>query len=109
MQVDDATPTCKSLLRQIAKVFGKAIEQLVLAFCVIRHFNRTNGRDRATTVGKLKPFLISRDLAQLLQGKIELESTLGQGATFSLILPWQIKDKSVPLMPDLNEAQSPQV
>ena len=47
---------------------------------------------------------ISRDLAALLQGRIELESELGQGATFSLIIPLVLKARSVPLMPDLTNA-----
>jgi len=33
------SPTCKSLLGQIAKVLGETIKQLVLAFGVVGHFN----------------------------------------------------------------------
>jgi two-component system sensor histidine kinase BarA len=44
---------------------------------------------------------ISRELATLLQSRVELESTLGDGATFSLIMPLQLKARSAPLMPDL--------
>jgi len=43
---------------------------------------------------------ISCDLAELLQGTIEVESTPGKGATFSLTIPRSIKAKTVPLMPD---------
>ena len=43
---------------------------------------------------------ISRDLAQLLQGEIELESRQGQGATFSLVIPLQLATRGAALMPD---------
>lgn len=44
---------------------------------------------------------ISRDLARLLGGRIEIDSVPGHGATFSLIIPLALKPQSVPLMPDL--------
>ncbi|MAE63553.1 MAG: hypothetical protein CMJ18_04720 [Phycisphaeraceae bacterium] len=44
---------------------------------------------------------ISRDLARFLQGRIELQSEEGHGATFSLVIPFELKSTSVPLMPDL--------
>jgi len=43
---------------------------------------------------------ISRDLAELLQGTIEVESAPGKGATFSLTIPRSIKSRTVPLMPE---------
>ena len=43
---------------------------------------------------------ISRDLARLLQGQIELDSDVAQGATFSLLLPLAPAPQSVPLMPE---------
>jgi len=47
---------------------------------------------------------ISRDLAKLLTGRIELDSDVGKGATFSLIIPLELTQHSVPLMPDLGES-----
>ncbi len=42
---------------------------------------------------------ISRDLAKLLQGEIRLDSDVGKGATFSLIIPLQLEQKEASLMP----------
>lgn len=50
---------------------------------------------------------ISRELAALLQGKITLDSDIGQGATFSLIIPLQLRSESTPLMPDDLATASP--
>lgn len=47
---------------------------------------------------------ISRDLATLLRGRIELDSDTGKGATFSLIIPLSLEPRSMPLMPDLADS-----
>lgn len=48
---------------------------------------------------------ISRDLVELLQGRIEIDSDLGTGATFSLILPLELEVKTAPLMPEVAEVK----
>jgi signal transduction histidine kinase len=42
---------------------------------------------------------ISRDLAEVLQGEIEVDSDRLKGATFSLIIPVMLEARSEPLMP----------
>jgi two-component system sensor histidine kinase BarA len=47
---------------------------------------------------------ISSELAQMLQGRIEVDSDLGRGATFILIIPTILENRSEPLMPDMVNA-----
>ena len=44
---------------------------------------------------------ISRNLATLLQGEVEVVSEVGRGATFSLSIPVEMTDRASPLMPQL--------
>ena len=50
---------------------------------------------------------ISQELAQLLQGKIELDSTFGHGATFSLTIPLEPAEVTAPLMPQVLTSSNP--
>ncbi|MEM6504071.1 MAG: HAMP domain-containing sensor histidine kinase [Planctomycetota bacterium] len=43
---------------------------------------------------------ISKELAQLLGGTIELQSTVGEGAVFTLVIPLIYQPPSAPLMPE---------
>lgn len=43
---------------------------------------------------------ISRELAQMLQGEVQLDSEPGAGATFSVIIPLVYRETATPLMPD---------
>ncbi|MBI1335989.1 MAG: HAMP domain-containing protein [Phycisphaera sp.] len=49
---------------------------------------------------------ISKELAALLQGRIELDSDKGRGATFTLVIPVTMRARSVALMPDLAKPEA---
>ena len=46
---------------------------------------------------------ISKELADMLQGQIDLESDIDKGAKFSLTIPLMLQRKTTPLMPNLAE------
>lgn len=50
---------------------------------------------------------ISQELADLLQGTIELDSTPGHGATFSLTIPLVLTEPTTPLMPQVVSSSNP--
>ena len=43
---------------------------------------------------------ISQELSAMLHGKLDVDSTEGQGATFSITLPLVLEEKRAPLMPE---------
>ena len=53
-----------ALFRQITKFLCETMKQLILLFRIGGHVDLANGRDGATTTGKLQPFLIRGDFAQ---------------------------------------------
>ena len=83
---------------------GIPIDQHDQIFEKFTQLDSTNTREHGGTGLGLT---ISLELAGLLQGRIELDSDTGQGATFSLIIPESLQQKDAPLMPDLADAHQP--
>ena len=66
-------------------------------------FEKFTQRDQGVTrehVGTGLGLTISKDLAKLLGGSIDLDSDSGRGATFALSIPVVMTSQSAPLMPD---------
>ncbi|QDU34388.1 Non-motile and phage-resistance protein [Poriferisphaera corsica] len=70
----------------------------------LRIFEKFTQLDTSTTReygGTGLGLTISKELADMLQGEITLDSDTGRGAEFAIIVPMNLERKVVPLMPDL--------
>lgn len=83
---------------------GIAIDQQDRIFEKFTQLDSTDTREHGGTGLGLA---ISLELAGLLQGRVELDSDEGQGATFSLIIPQSLQQKSTALMPDETDTNQP--
>ena len=77
---------------------GIPVEAHEQVFEKFRQLDDSHTREHA---GSGLGLAISRQLAELLNGRIELDSDVGRGAAFSLIIPMMLEAKTEPLMPDL--------
>jgi signal transduction histidine kinase len=77
---------------------GIPVEQHQQIFEKFRQLDSTHTKEHGGTGLGLA---ISKELARLLDSRIELDSDIGRGATFSLIIPLTLEEKSQPLMPNL--------
>ena len=67
---------------------------------VFEKFSQVDSSETREHGGTGLGLTISRELALLLGGEIELDSTPGEGATFTLVIPLIYQPPSAPLMPD---------
>ena len=74
---------------------------------IFEKFTQLDSTDTREHGGTGLGLAISLELAGLLQGRIELDSDAGQGATFSLIIPQTLQQKSAALMPDETDTNQP--
>ncbi|MDH3584765.1 MAG: ATP-binding protein [Phycisphaerae bacterium] len=77
---------------------GIAPEQQEIVFDKFRQLDSTHTREHG---GAGLGLAISQELARLLSGEIELESRMGVGSTFSLVLPLRIEERTDALMPEV--------
>ena len=67
---------------------------------IFEKFTQLDSTDTREHGGTGLGLTISRELVQMLQGRIEVDSDVGCGATFSVIIPLTLQQRSVPLMPE---------
>ena len=77
---------------------GIAPEQQEVIFDKFRQLDSTHTREHG---GAGLGLAISQELARLLNGEIQLQSRMGAGSTFSLILPLRIEERTEALMPEV--------
>ena len=75
---------------------GIPLEAHHLIFEKFRQLDQTHTREY---VGTGLGLAISKELARLLEARIELDSDIGRGSTFTLIMPLSLETKTQPLMP----------
>ena len=64
------------------------------------------------TVRRDRHFSIVKELCRLLEGEVSVQSELGTGSTFTVLLPWELEDKprlDSPLMAGFEEFSKPRM